>query len=116
MRREVSGAVDGPPDMRIPEADVTNKGGNHAILRGASVDVVLAHFRLGSLKVTVGEWVEAGQVIAEVGNSGASDEPHLHIHAQRLGTADAPLSGDPLPMRLDGRFLVRNDRVSSFVR
>jgi hypothetical protein len=47
-----------------------------------------------------------------VGNSGNSDEPHLHIHAQRPGVLWDPFKGDPLPMRFEGRFLVRNDRIT----
>lgn len=50
-----------------------------------------------------------GQEIGEVGNSGASDEPHLHIHAQRPGTSGAPISGEWIPMSIDGRFLVRGN-------
>lgn len=46
-----------------------------------------------------------------VGNSGNTGEPHLHIHAQRPGSAIAPLSGEPVPVRFGGRYLVRNDRV-----
>ncbi len=38
-------------------------------------------------------------------------EPHLHIHAQRPGSTIAPLSGEPVPTRFGGRYLVRNDRV-----
>jgi hypothetical protein len=49
-----------------------------------------------------------------VGNSGNTNEPHLHIHVQRPAAPGRELlSGDPLPIRLSGRFLVRNDRVSS---
>jgi hypothetical protein len=47
----------------------------------------------------------------KVGNSGNTGEPHLHIHAQRPGPPGAPWSGDPLPIRFDGRFLVRGERV-----
>jgi CBS domain-containing protein len=34
-----------------------------------------------------------------------------HIHAQRPGTADAPLSGSPLPIRFGDRYPVRNARI-----
>ena len=43
-----------------------------------------------------GSIVRIAQKIAEVGNSGGADESHFHIHAQRSGAADAPMSGDPL--------------------
>ena len=40
-------------------------------------------------------------------------DPHLHVHARRPGSTTAPLSGEPVPIRLGGRYLVRNDRVYS---
>jgi len=43
---------------------------------------VLAHLKLGSIKVKVGDKVKRGQVIALCGNSGNSSEPHLHYHLQ----------------------------------
>lgn len=105
-------AIDGLPDMQIPQIDAVNRSGNHVILRCGDIDVLLAHFRPQSLSVRAGTDVRVGDRIAEVGNSGASDEPHLHIHAQRPGSSSAPLSGDPLPMRFNGRFLIRSDRMT----
>jgi Peptidase family M23 len=105
-------AIDGFPDMTIPQIDAVNRTGNHVLLRCGDTDVLLAHFRPQSLSVQIGTVVKVGDRIAEVGNSGASDEPHLHIHAQRPGSPVAPLSGDPLPIRFNGRFLIRSDRVT----
>ena len=87
--------------------------GNHVLVRCMQADVLLGHFKPGSLKVAVGQQVTVSQPIANVGNSGNTGEPHLHVHAQQAGTTEAPLSGNPLPVRFDGRFLVRNDRFSS---
>lgn len=108
---EVVVAVDGLPDMQVPEQDDRHLAGNHIILRCAGADIVLGHFRRGSLSVRVGTRVEPGAVIGEVGNSGASSEPHLHIHAQAPGTSEAPFSGAPIPIRIAGRFLLRNTRL-----
>jgi murein DD-endopeptidase MepM/ murein hydrolase activator NlpD len=105
-------AIDGLPDMTIPQIDSLNRSGNHVILRCGDIDVLLAHFRPQSLLVQTGMDVQVGDRIAEVGNSGASDEPHLHIHAQRPGSSSTPLSGNPLLMRFNGRFLIRSDRVN----
>ena len=85
--------------------------GNHVILECGLVWIVLGHLQQGTVAVHVGEITEVGHVIGRVGNSGNTGEPHLHVHAQRPGSAIAPLSGDPVPIRLDGRYLVRNDRV-----
>jgi murein DD-endopeptidase MepM/ murein hydrolase activator NlpD len=60
-----------------------------------------------------GDYVTTNTVLGEVGNSGNSTEPHLHIHAQRPGRIWDPFIGDPLPIRLDGRYLVRNDRMTN---
>ncbi len=103
-------AVDELRDMLVPELDEKHLAGNHAILRCGEVDILLAHFRRGSVRVRTGAKVAVGTAIAEVGNSGSTSEPHLHIHAQRRGTASAPFSGEPIPVTISGRFLVRNAR------
>lgn len=110
---QVVQAIDGLPDMTIPESDLVNRAGNHVILRCGAFEVILAHFRPQSLLVQSGMAVAVGDAIAEVGNSGASGEPHLHIHAQRPGSIAMPLSGAPLPVRFNGRFLIRSDRVTT---
>jgi hypothetical protein len=101
------------PDFRVPQEDSVNRLGNHVILRCEDADIVLAHMRQGSLRVAPGDTVTVGDLLGEVGNSGASTEPHLHIHAQRPAQEGEPsISGDPLPLRIDGRHLVRNDRLT----
>ena len=99
------------PDFEVPQEDPVNRLGNHVILRCSEAWIVLAHIRQGSVTVAPGERVTTGTLLGEVGNSGASTEPHLHIHAQRPGTVEAPISGDPLGLRIDGRFLVRGGRL-----
>ncbi len=108
---EVLAAIDGLPDMKPPQADRDHMAGNHVLLRCADADVLLGHFRPGSLRPIPGARVRVGDVIAEVGNSGNTGEPHPHIHAQRPGPPGAPLGGDPRPISFDGRFLVRGERI-----
>ena len=43
---------------------------------------MLAHLKQGSARVAVGQRVKRGQPIAQVGNSGSSSEPHLHVQVQ----------------------------------
>ena len=105
-------AIDRWPDMPIPQVDQQNRAGNHVILRCGEADVLLAHFRPQSLTVQPGMTVQVGDRLAAVGNSGASNKPHLHIRAQRPGSSAAPLTGEPLPMRFAGQFLIRGDRVT----
>lgn len=104
-------AMDGAPDMPPPRADRAHMVGNHVILECGPAWIVLGHMQHGSVAVRPGQVVEAGHLLGRVGNSGNTGEPHLHIHAQRPGSDAAPLDGAPVPVRLDGRYLVRNDRV-----
>lgn len=56
--------------------------GNHLILRMREKEVFafFAHIRCGSIGVAVGDEVQRGQRLAEVGHSGNSTAPHLHFH------------------------------------
>ncbi len=108
----VVGAADGIPDQRPPTTDRAHMAGNHVILACGGVWVLLGHLQHSSVLVSSGDRIAAGDLLGRVGNTGNSDEPHLHIHAQTPGTPEAPFSGTPLPIRLDGRYLARNDRVS----
>lgn len=105
-------ADDGHPDMAPPRPDRDHIPGNFVFMDCGDVHVLLAHMERGSVRVRPGERIGAGDVVGHVGNSGNTNEPHLHIHAQRPAGSDEFLSGDPLPIRLGGRFLVRNDRVT----
>ena len=69
------------------------------------------NMRSGSVKVHRGDYVTTDTKLGEVGNSGNSDEPHLHVHAQRPGQVWDPFIGDPLPVTFDRRYMIRNDRV-----
>ena len=106
-------AEDGAADMPPPQVDRAHMVGNHVILECGSAWIVLGHLQRGSVAVQAGQVMEPGHVLGRVGNSGNTGEPHLHIHAQRPGSTTAPLSGEPVPIRLGGRYLVRNDRVYS---
>lgn len=106
-------AVDGLPDMQVPEVDREHMAGNHVLLRCAEADVLLGHLSPGSVQVRAGGTVVIGAWLGSVGNSGNTGEPHLHVHAQRPGPVGAPLGGDPLPILFDGHFPVRGDRIVS---
>lgn len=110
----VRAAESGMPDFEVPRQDSVNRLGNHVILSCGDAEIVFAHMRQGSVQVAPGDVVAIGDRLGEAGNSGASTEPHLHIHAQRpAADGDPPLSGAPLALRIDGRFLVRGDRLKT---
>ena len=70
------------------------------------------HLRQGSVRPKVGDRMQPCDPIGEMGNSGNSAEPHLHLHVQRGIPPDAPFGGEPLGLTIDGRILVRNDRLT----
>lgn len=108
---------DGLPDMSPPGADRAHMAGNFVMLEcgdNGDYHVLLGHMRDGTVNVHPGDYVTTDTYVGEVGNSGNSGEPHLHIHAQRPGRIWDLFSGDPLPMRFAGRYLTRNDRVTGF--
>ncbi|MCC7067103.1 MAG: M23 family metallopeptidase [Burkholderiales bacterium] len=60
--------------------------GNYVMVAGDAGVALYAHLRSGSVTVTVGDSVRAGQMVGTVGNSGNSTMPHLHF--QVMDTAD----------------------------
>jgi hypothetical protein len=86
--------VPGANSRAVPITMVT-VGGNHvAIDIGHGHYALYAHVQPGSLRVKVGDHVKRGQVIALLGNSGNSTEPHVHFQI-----ADGPtfLSSEGIP-------------------
>ncbi len=104
-------AVDGIADMTVPQMDRANMLGNYVILNCGDFFVIMAHFRNGSLEVSENAQVVTGTHLGEIGDSGDSGEPHLHIHAQKDLPENEPISGQPLPLTLNGHFYARNDRI-----
>lgn len=74
--------------------------GNHLILDlGDGTHALYAHLKRGSAVVHEGERVRTGQVLARVGNSGNSTEPHLHF--QLMDSAD-PYTAHGVPFTWRG--------------
>ncbi len=109
---EVVQMRDDLPDLRVSERDTNHLEGNHVLLDCGGFHLLLAHLRQSSVVVRAGDMVRSGDTLGQVGNSGNTGQPHLHIHAQTPGTAERPFSGEPLKMRIEGTYLVRNMTVS----
>jgi murein DD-endopeptidase MepM/ murein hydrolase activator NlpD len=90
-----------PADGRIVEvtdgyADTPpGTNGDHAnnlvVDIGGGRYLVIGHLKQGSVTVQVGDVVRQGQPLAAVGNSGHTNEPHLHLQVQdsQSGREDA---------------------------
>ncbi len=108
---KIAMVVDGIKDMPVPQMDRTHMTGNYIAIDCGEFYVFLAHLRHGSIVITRGKQVAIGEPLAEMGNSGNSSEPHLHVHAQRGLPEDSPLGGEPLWLTINGQFLPRNSRL-----
>jgi len=90
--------VPGASSRAVP-ITMTTVGGNYvAIDIGHGRYALYAHVQPGSLRVKVGDRVKRGQVVALLGNSGNSTEPHVHFQL-----ADGPtfLSSEGLPYAMN---------------
>jgi murein DD-endopeptidase MepM/ murein hydrolase activator NlpD len=79
------------------------KGAGHYLVihETSGRDLVFMHLREGSVVVTKGQAVAAGQRIAEVGSTGVSEGPHLHFEIWPGGWwVDGSRPIDPLPQLL----------------
>jgi len=73
----ITGVRDNVPGSMNPYSVV----GNAVFIEHSEHEVsVIAHLKLGSVRVKRGQKVKRGEVIGLCGNSGNSSEPHIHYH------------------------------------
>lgn len=99
----VAKAHDGLPDHPPGRPDLQHPEGNFLVIACGGADVLLAHLKKGSVLVGPGDAARAGEPLAQVGCSGNTAEPHLHLSTCRAGEA--------VPVRFGGRWLTLNDLV-----
>lgn len=99
-------------DQQIGETDITNPAGNHIVIKTkANRFLLLAHLQINSVQVAVGDTVKPGQEIGNVGNSGNTSQPHLHIQAMTRSDLFDPES-KPIPVA----FKIGNEAARHFRR
>lgn len=90
-------AMDDIPPQMPGSNPMDHPAGNHVVIESQGGYVYLAHCQSGSIIVQQGDTVSAGDVVAAVGNSGNTSEPHVHIHAQtHADMFDPQVAGIPL--------------------
>ena len=85
--------------------DPVRLAGNHVVMATGGMYALYAHLALGSVVVTRGQQVRAGEVLGRVGHSGNSTAPHLHFHL--MDSAD-PLQARGIPCAFSA-YLVERD-------
>ncbi|MBN1204325.1 MAG: M23 family metallopeptidase [Myxococcaceae bacterium] len=101
---------DGGEDRAPGDPGARDEANFVLIDHGAGEHSRLVHLKKGSIRVRPGEHLQANQLLGEVGNSGMTDGPHLHV-AFETEVAD-PSTGErvrvPLPVRFSGYRLTSN--------
>jgi murein DD-endopeptidase len=102
--------VPGANSRAVPITLETVGGNFVGIDIGGGKYALYAHVQPGSLRVKVGDRVKRGDVVALLGNSGNSTEPHVHFQI-----ADAPnfLASEGVPYALDLEVVGRCGIVSN---
>jgi len=101
---EVVDEYEDHPPGQLPPVTLENIGGNHVIIRIAPQQYILyAHLQQHSIRVRLHQQVNAGDVIAKLGNSGNTTGPHLHTEVM---DGNAMLGAEGIPFLFDHfRFL-----------
>ncbi|MFT4040116.1 MAG: M23 family metallopeptidase [Thermomicrobiales bacterium] len=93
------GAADNAPGVTPVATAPADLGGNQIMIAlDSGAYAFYAHLQPGSLRVKPGDRVLASEVLALIGNSGASDAPHLHF---QLSEGPDPLTSVSLPFVID---------------
>ena len=107
VQEAVGDVADNSPGQTDPE----HISGNHVLLRCGALRVLLAHLRRGSVTVKADDSIRSGAIIGRIGNSGNTNEPHLHVSAVAVESAGPRRYAAGVPITFDGRFLAINDVV-----
>lgn len=91
---------DGVADVSVrttgPEAVKGQECGNGLVINHAGgLSTQYCHMRQGSLAVKAGQAVKRGQILGQVGLSGQTEYPHLHLTVRRGDTTIDPFAPDP---------------------
>jgi len=69
------------PDLTAKVIDIQPNAGNYIMIKSESGEIAfMAHMRSNSILVEKGDIVKIGDKLGEIGNSGNTTAPHLHLN------------------------------------
>jgi hypothetical protein len=81
--------------------------GNTIVIRQGNYYLLLGHLKMDSIRVKTGDVINADDLIAEAGNSGYSERPHIHIQLINSLT-DNYWTGTGISIQYIGKNLYKN--------
>lgn len=85
--------------------------GNTIVIQNGNRYMLLGHLKKGSIHLETGQIVNAGDVIAEAGNSGYSERPHIHMQLIK-SSSDNYWNGMGLSIHFKNRNLYKNRMIN----
>lgn len=83
--------VSSHPDNPIGAVSNQHNFGNYVIICDSyGAYILVGHLKQDSLTCSLYQYVQAGEVIGQCGNSGYSPEPHIHLHVQANALVGSP--------------------------
>ena len=109
---EVIAVKNDVPDNAGASMDVGPEDGtgNFVELRCGDIFIFMPHLKYGSVQVKEGMRVDTATVLGQVGNSGYSQEPHLHFQASKTDKNDKKAG---IPIQFNSKLYFRNDIVDN---
>ncbi|WP_249138963.1 M23 family metallopeptidase [Actibacterium sp. MT2.3-13A] len=96
----VSTLRDGMPDtgLQTPGLDGRECGNGVVIDHGGGWQTQYCHMKQGSIRVETGQRVAKGAVLGQIGLSGQTEFPHVHLAVRRDGAVVDPFAPEPGPV------------------
>lgn len=96
-------------DNEIADVNTEDNWGNTIILNHLNgIFSQISHLKKESIKVAIGEYVTIGTVLATVGNTGRSPEPHIHFQFQLDPKVGAATYAYPIS------YFIENDKLKIY--
>ncbi len=95
----------------IPYKKLPNHSGNQITIKNGNFYVSLYHFKKESIVVELGQKLEVGDYLGQVGNSGYSIRPHLHIQVV-YSEDDTYWLGKGIPIIFNNIYPIKNSLIN----
>ncbi|HPH83161.1 MAG TPA: urea transporter [Flavobacteriales bacterium] len=84
-------------DNQPGDVNIDNNWGNSIVIKhGEHLYSQLSHLHMGSFRVSLGDYVRKGDILALLGNSGRSPSPHIHFQLQSTPYVGSPTLSWPI--------------------